>query len=117
VLCGSTQNSRDIDRRPECARAPRILTTVQRVAAPSAAESLDLSVTTAGERRFARGSASTGLECAGRPTIDGSAGCEPLRCSTMTWWHCNASHWEAPHEVYSGERQDPMSEDILHALL
>jgi hypothetical protein len=117
VLCGSSENSRDIDRRPEWARAPRIPTTVQRVVAPSAAESLDLSVTTAGERRFARGSASTGSECAGRPTIDGSAGCEPPRCSTTTWWHCNASHWEAPHEVYPGQRQDPMSEDILHALL
>lgn len=118
VLCESLENySRDIDRRPEWGRAPRILTTVQRVAAPSAAESLALSVTTAGGRRFAPVSASTGSEYVGRPTIDGSVGCGPIRCSTMTWWHCHASHWEAPREVHSGERQDAMSKNVLHVLL
>lgn len=40
VLCGSSENySRDIDRRLEWARAPRIFTTVQLIAAPSAAGS------------------------------------------------------------------------------
>lgn len=118
VLCESSENySRDINRRPEWARAPRIHTTVQRVAAPSAAERVTLSVTTAGQLPFALASASTGSEYVGRPTIDGSAGCESPRCSTMTWWHRHASHWEAPREVHSGKRQDAMSNNVLHVLL
>lgn len=66
-------------RRPECVTAAKVPAEAQRVAAPSAAESLGLSATIPGERRFAPRGASTGSECAGRPTINGSAGCEPLR--------------------------------------
>jgi hypothetical protein len=70
---------RDAYRRPECAIAPEIPITAQRVAAPSAAESLGSSATTAGEGRSAPRGASTGSECAERPIISGSAGCELLR--------------------------------------
>ena len=89
----------------------------QRDAAPSAAENLDSSDTIPGERRFVPRGASTGLEHAGRLTIDGSAGCTPLRLLQRIQIDIVLIELGASQEVRSDKWQDALPEDLLHALL